>query len=63
MKNLLKIASIIALILTIIPPLMFFKSMITLEESHLYMTIGMFLWFGTAPFWINKKADDQPNES
>ncbi|WP_373399899.1 hypothetical protein V8V91_09845 [Algoriphagus halophilus] len=62
MKTLLKIASYLALLLTIVPPLMYFKSMISLDSSHLYMTIGMFLWFGTAPFWINKKKEDQPKE-
>jgi len=63
MKTLLKIASFIALVLTIVPPILFFKSFISLDSSHLYMTIGMFLWFGSAPFWINKMRDDQPSES
>ncbi|WP_296699409.1 hypothetical protein [Algoriphagus sp.] len=63
MKNILKIASFIGLVLTIVPPIMFFKTIISLDSSHLYMTIGMFLWFVSAPFWINKKTDDQPDES
>lgn len=63
MKTLLKIASYLGLVLTIVPPLLYFKSVIDLDSSHLYMTIGMFLWFFTAPFWINKKTDDQPKES
>lgn len=63
MKTILKIASFVGLVLTIVPPIMFFKSVISLDSSHLYMTIGMFVWFGSAPFWINKKTDDQPDES
>lgn len=62
MKTLLKIASYVGLVLTIAPPLMYFKSIISLDSSHLYMMIGMLLWFGTAPFWINKKKEDQPEE-
>lgn len=63
MKTILKIASYLGLVLTIIPPILFFKSYITLDSSHLYMTIGMLIWFGTAPFWINKKADESSSES
>lgn len=63
MKTILKIASYFALVLTIVPPILYFKSTITLDQSHMYMTIGMLLWFTTAPFWINKKTDDQPQDS
>ncbi|EAZ80442.1 hypothetical protein [Algoriphagus machipongonensis] len=62
MKTILKIASYIALAMTIIPPIMYFKSAISLDSSHLYMTLGMLLWFGTAPFWINKKTEEQQNK-
>jgi hypothetical protein len=31
---------------------------IELESSHHLMTLGMIIWFVTAPFWINAKVDE-----
>jgi hypothetical protein len=58
MKNLLKIASLIGLILTIMPPVFFFLGKIEIDSMKLWMGIGMVVWMVTAPFWINKKQED-----
>lgn len=59
MKNVLKIGSYLGLILTIIPPLLFFYGKLELKTMNLLLGIGMILWMITAPFWINeaKEAD------
>lgn len=58
MKVFLKVISLLGLLLTMIPPLLIFLGKIDLETTKLLMTIGMLAWFGSAPFWINKKTKD-----
>ena len=55
MKNLLKISSLIGLILSILPPILFFVGKIEMDTMKWTMGIGMVLWMVTAPFWINKQ--------
>jgi len=57
MKSILKIISLIGLLLTMIPPVLIFMGNIDLEETKSLMTFGMLAWFGSAPFWINKKSE------
>jgi hypothetical protein len=57
MKLLLKLGSLIGLLLTMIPPILVFLGEIDLDTTKLLMTIGMIVWFSTAPFWINKETD------
>lgn len=57
MKNLLKIGSLLGLLLTIVPPIIFFMGNSDLSQMKWTMGIGMVLWFVTAPFWINKKLE------
>lgn len=58
MKNLYKIASGLGLILTIVPPVLFFMEKTDLDQMKLWMGIGMVIWMVTAPFWINKNKED-----
>lgn len=57
MKTLLKIISLIGLLLTMIPPVLIYMNKIDLETTKLLMAFGMFAWFASAPFWINKKGE------
>jgi hypothetical protein len=57
MKSLLKIASLIGLVLSIVPPILFFLGKTDLGQMKLGMGIGMAIWFVTAPFWINQTSD------
>ncbi|MDA0315412.1 MAG: hypothetical protein O3A40_08950 [Bacteroidetes bacterium] len=59
MKILMIIGSLISLILTIVPPIIFFVGNLELSQMKGYMGIGMVLWFVTAPFWINKPSKSQ----
>ncbi|MBS4070264.1 MAG: hypothetical protein KGZ90_13130 [Algoriphagus sp.] len=60
MKSVLKIASVIGLMLSIVPPVLFFLGNMDLDTMKLWMGIGMLAWMVTAPFWINKKEDRRP---
>lgn len=57
MRTLLKIISYIGLILTVIPSILYFMEKISQEASNDLMTLGMILWFVSAPFWINSKVE------
>jgi hypothetical protein len=57
MKYLFIVLSILGLILSIVPSLLFFLGSMDLDSMKLWMGIGMVIWMVTAPFWINKKED------
>lgn len=58
MKSLLKIGSLLGLLLTIVPPIIFFMGNADLSQMKWTMGIGMVLWFVTTPFWINKSVNN-----
>jgi len=55
MKLVLKIISYTGLGLTIIPSILFLMDEIELSQLKLFMFIGVFVWFGSAVFWIGRK--------
>lgn len=58
MKILLIIISCIGLAMSIVPSVLVFLGKMDMQTNTTLMAIGMVLWFGTAPFWINSKADN-----
>ncbi len=58
MKTLLKILSYLALAGTIVPSIMVFMEKMDIDTNKNIMTVSMVLWFITAPFWVNKKAEE-----
>ncbi len=56
MKSLLKLVSLAGLILSIVPPILFFLGKMEMGSMKLWMGVGMVAWMVTAPFWINKKT-------
>ena len=56
MKLVLKVVSITALVLTILPSLLVYLGVISLDNNKLLMLLGTLLWFLSAPFWMNKKS-------
>ncbi len=58
MRTLLMVLSYIGLALTILPSFFVFKQVISWDLHAQLMLAGMFLWFLTAPFWMQKKKDD-----
>jgi hypothetical protein len=59
MKTLLRIISFVGLGLTIVPAILVFNGIISLETHHTLIAVGMGLWFMTAPFWLGKPAVDE----
>jgi hypothetical protein len=55
MKLVLKIISYTGLGLTIIPSILFLMDEIELSQLKLFMFIGVFVWFGSAVFWVGKR--------
>ncbi|MBN1853793.1 MAG: hypothetical protein JW829_13760 [Pirellulales bacterium] len=60
MKPVLKTVSWLGLALTAIPSLFVLNHVITKQSHFALMTIGLVLWFATAPFWMKSAslADD-----
>ncbi|TDQ15113.1 hypothetical protein DFQ04_2999 [Algoriphagus boseongensis] len=56
MKNLAKVFSLLGLLLTIVPPVLFFMGSMEMGTMKIAMGIGMVAWIASAPFWINKPA-------
>jgi len=56
MNTLLKIASLIGLLLTIVPPILFFAGTIGHSDQNFTMFIGTVIWFGSAGFWLGRKV-------
>lgn len=59
MKNLLRILSYSALIITVAPGFLVFNGMMEFEKYKIWVLFGTILWFSTAPFWINKEKTEQ----
>jgi hypothetical protein len=57
MKILLIIISSIGLAMSILPSVLVFLGKMDMQTNTTLMAIGMVLWFGTSPFWINSKTD------
>jgi hypothetical protein len=66
MKRILKLVSYLGLALSLFPAILFANGAITMETAKSVMIVGMFLWFGTAIFWIKKssfESDDSTDAS
>lgn len=59
---LLKLISYLALAGTIIPSLLVFFTDLDPQTNKYIMAIAMLVWFGTAPFWINKKSGEEATD-
>ena len=59
MKTVAKIVSYICLLLTLVPSFLVFMGEITLETNKNLMLAGTIGWFISAPFWMNKKEEEE----
>jgi hypothetical protein len=55
MRTLTIIISFIGLAMTIIPSFLVLIGEASMDQNKNFMLIGTLLWFGTVPFWMNKK--------
>ncbi len=56
MNWMLKLVSAVGLALTIVPSFFVFTGAITWSRHASLMTLGMILWFATAPFWMKREG-------
>ena len=56
MKRILQLISLTGLLLTIVPPVLFFIGTISHTTQNMLMLIGAFTWFISAFFWLGKKS-------
>ena len=61
-SSLLKIISFLGLALTILPSLFVFGGVIEMKTHYILMAVGMFMWFGSAPFWMHPTALEEVEE-
>lgn len=52
MKRLLQVVSMVGLVLSIVPALLFFQGTVSKPIYYNLMLLGMVTWFSTAIFWI-----------
>lgn len=55
MRNILKIASLIGLLLTIAPAFLHFAGKVDFETHKWITFLGTAIYLSTAPFWMNKE--------
>jgi len=55
MKQILQLLSLAGLLLTIVPPVLFFLGNIGYSLQNFLMLIGAFTWFVSAFFWLGRK--------
>ena len=62
MRHLLIFLSINGLILTLLPSLLVYHEVITLDTYKTLTLVGTVLWLTTAPWWMNKKKPTNASE-
>jgi hypothetical protein len=59
MKQILQLISLAGILLTIIPPILFFMGKISQSSQNTWMLIGAVIWFGSAIFWLGGKVKNE----
>jgi len=57
MKYLYPVLAITGLLLTLIPSILLYLGMLSLENMKMYMFIGAVVWFSGAIPWLGKKKN------
>lgn len=55
MKKLARVISLLALLATLLPPLLFFTDQLSLDGTKAWMLGAMLVWFLSTPFWMRIK--------
>lgn len=56
MRYVLQVVSGFALAGTIVPPLLYFASAMTLDGMKLWMSVATIVWFAATPFWMDRET-------
>lgn len=55
MRTGLRVISLLALLMTVIPSVLFLAGAIELDQVKSLMLISAVVWFAITPFWMDKK--------
>lgn len=55
MKTLLKLLSYLALLLVVVPPVLYLAGSLEKSTMSNLMLAGTLVWFATVPFWMGRK--------
>lgn len=58
MKAALKVISYLALIVTVLPSILFLKGFMDLDRVKFVMMAATVLWFAVTPFWMGKESKE-----
>jgi hypothetical protein len=56
MKRILQLLSLAGILLTIVPPILYFMGNITQSTQNVLMLVGAITWFFSAFFWLGSKV-------
>ncbi len=56
MRLLLRAVSLIALLATIVPPLLFVADVLDLDQVKAWMAVAAVVWFAVTPLWMDRTA-------
>ena len=56
MKRILQTISLIGILFTIVPPVLFFNEKINQPQQNWLMLLGAIVWFISAYFWLGRKS-------
>jgi hypothetical protein len=59
MSAIARLVSGLALVGTILPPLLFFADRMALDQVKWWMLVATIVWFVATPFWMDR-AEDAP---
>lgn len=54
MKRAARIVSLVSLVGTILPPLLFFAGQMDLDATKLWMLVSTVTWFVATPVWMDR---------
>ena len=55
MRKLLQLASFLALVGIVIPPILYFRGSLPRDGMNTVMLLATILWFAATPFWMNSR--------
>lgn len=55
MKTVLQTISLVGILLTIVPSILFFLGKMSHSSQNFWMLTGAILWFASASFWLGRK--------
>ncbi len=54
MKTAARLVSLVSLVGTILPPVLFFAGQMTLDATKLWMLVATVAWFVATPIWMDR---------